>query len=87
MKRLPIILSAVLLGFALLSWPSISQAYGWYYNGGYYGGYYGWGYYGGYWGYWPFFWGSAVLGWPYASYAGWPYTWWLYYPPAYSGPE
>lgn len=55
--------------------------------GGPYRGYYGWdhhGHYRGYypyWGYYPFFWGAAIVGWPYAYYSGWPYLGWPYYPP------
>ena len=80
------------------------------YYGGHYGGpyrgYYGWGHHGGYyrgyypyWGYYPsFYWGAAIVGWPYAGwpyayYSGWPYLGWPYYPsgvteapPAYSEP-
>ena len=84
MKRLTVILSAVVLGFSLLSLPSILQARGGFGGHGGRGGHHvGFhhghsGFHGRFFfdfgvGFWPgpFYWGAPIVGWPYG---GWPYA-------------
>jgi len=93
MKRLTVVVFAIVLGFAFLGSPSISEARGGYgghggwgggYHGGYHGGYYGGyrgGYYGGFYGrgFYPY-WGFG-LGWGLWGWPllGWAYAGWPYY--------
>lgn len=91
MKKLMVVLLAVVLGFAFLSSPSISEArggvgayYGGYrggsyggYHGGYYGGYRG-GYYGGYYGGYPGYYGGGYYPGYFPYYWGYPIVGWPY---------
>ena len=98
MKRFTVVFIAAILSVGILIAPAISEARGGFGGHGGHSGFHGrfffgfgagfWpGYYGGYY---PFYWGTPVVGWPYASYGyGWPYypSGATTAPPAYSEPE
>jgi hypothetical protein len=90
MKRYAVGLIIVILGFALLISPSISDARGGHWGGGgHHSGFHGrffFGFGAGFWpgyyaGYSPFYWGAPIVGWPYYP----PVV--TEGPPAYSEPE